>query len=200
VAFTALIPSLAFKLARLPLPAVPTSAEELRTDSELVDGKTVLARTAVADQFATGLVVGIALVAIVTQIFLAIEGGWMAWAMGLAVSLSLVLRARVFRGRLQRVWMLVAGLAGFAILSMGAVEPGGPGQSAGSMKTLVAVVLPLVVAAVLSAGLGMWLPRNRPSPFWGRAGDIVDLVVVVSLIPLALGVLDLYDWIRGLTG
>ena len=196
VALTALIPSLSFKLARLPLPAVPSSAEELRNDTTLVNGKAVLARTAVADRFATGLVGGVALVAIVAEVFLAVAGGWMALAMGFAVSLALILRARVFRGRLQRVWMLVAGLAGIALLLLGAIEPGDQDP----MRTLVVVVLPLVAISVLAASLGMWLPGNRPSPFWGRAGDILDVMVVVSLIPLALGVLDLYDWIRSLTG
>jgi type VII secretion integral membrane protein EccD len=196
VALTALIPSLSFKLARLPLPAVPSSAEELRNDTTLVNGKAVLARTAVADRFATGLVGGVALVAIVAEVFLAVAGGWMALAMGFAVSLALILRARVFRGRLQRVWMLVAGLAGIALLLLGAIEPGDQDP----MRTLVVVVLPLVAISVLAASLGMWLPGNRPSPFWGRAGDILDVMVVVSLIPLALGALDLYDWIRSLTG
>jgi type VII secretion integral membrane protein EccD len=194
VALTALIPSLAFKLARLPLPAVPSSAEELRSDTALVNGKAVLARTAIADRFATGLVVGVALIAIGAEIFLAVEGGWMALAMGVAISLALILRARVFRGRLQRTWMLVAGLSGIGVLALGSVEPREP------LTTLVSVVLPLVVATVIAASLGMWLPGNKPSPFWGRAGDILDIVAVVSLIPLALGVLDLYTWIRGQTG
>src|SRR5690606_37509453 len=49
-------------------------------------------------------------------------------------------------------------------------------------------------------GLGLWLPNGRPSPFWGRAGDILDLLLIVALTPLALGVLDLYAWVRGLAG
>jgi type VII secretion integral membrane protein EccD len=194
VALTALIPSASFKLARLPLPAVPSSAEELRSDTSLVNGKAVLARTAVADKFATGLVAGVAMVAIAAEVFLAVKGGWMAVAMGLAISLALILRARVFRGRLQRVWMIAAGLAGAGVLALGAIEAREP------LTTLTVVVLPLLAAAVLTVALGMWLPGNKPSPFWGRAGDILDVIVVVSLIPLALGVLELYTWIRGQTG
>jgi hypothetical protein len=90
--------------------------------------------------------------------------------------------------------MLVAGLAGIGILALGAIEPGQP------VTTLVAVVLPLVGATIVAVGLGVWLPGNKPSPFWGRVGDIFDIIVVVSLLPLALGVLDLYTWIRGQTG
>jgi hypothetical protein len=49
-------------------------------------------------------------------------------------------------------------------------------------------------------GAGMWLPGHRSSPFWGRAAEIVDLTLVISLIPLALGVAGLYSYIRGLSG
>jgi type VII secretion integral membrane protein EccD len=160
----------------------------------LVNGKAVLARTAIADKFATGLVAGASMVAIAAEVFLAVEGGWIAVTMGVAIALALILRARVFRGRLQRVWMIAAGLAGVGVLSLGALEPREP------LTTLTAVVLPLLAATVLTVALGMWLPGNRPSPFWGRAGDILDVIVVVSLIPLALGVLELYTWIRSLTG
>ena len=90
--------------------------------------------------------------------------------------------------------MLVAGIAGVAVLALGAIEPRDP------TTTLGAVVLPLVAATILTVGLGTWLPGNKPSPFWGRAADILDIIAVVSLIPLALGVLDLYSWIRGQTG
>jgi hypothetical protein len=44
------------------------------------------------------------------------------------------------------------------------------------------------------------LPDHRPSPFWPRAADILDLLIVLSLIPLALGVAGLYAYIRGATG
>ncbi|WP_256863337.1 hypothetical protein [Microbispora sp. GKU 823] len=49
-------------------------------------------------------------------------------------------------------------------------------------------------------GLGLWLPTGRPSPFWGRAADILDALLIVALVPLTLGVLDLYAWVRGLSG
>jgi hypothetical protein len=44
----------------------------------------------------------------------------------------------------------------------------------------------------------MWLATRRPSPFWGRAGDLVDTMLVVALIPLALGMTGLFSFVRGL--
>jgi hypothetical protein len=62
------------------------------------------------------------------------------------------------------------------------------------------VLLPLLVLAGIVVGMATWLPAHRPTPFWGRAGDIVDMIVIISLIPLALAALDIYGAIRGLKG
>jgi hypothetical protein len=48
--------------------------------------------------------------------------------------------------------------------------------------------------------MALRLPARKPSPFWGRAGDIVDIMLIISLLPLALGLLNLYSWLRGLAG
>ena len=45
-----------------------------------------------------------------------------------------------------------------------------------------------------------WLAGHRPSPFWGRAAEIVDMVLVIALVPLALGVAGVFSDIRGLSG
>jgi len=191
VALTAMIPSLSFKLARLPLPAVPANAEELRNDSQLINGRGVLERTGVADGFTTGLVSGVALSGFAASLILVMKDGWLALATCVFLSATLVLRARVFRGRPQRLWLLIAGLGGLGVLDIGLVVRGS------QITALIAVLLPLLCAVALSVGLGLWLPRHKPSPFWGRAGDIVDLLVVLTLIPLALGVIGLYGWVKG---
>ncbi|MFC7589988.1 hypothetical protein ACFQYP_44605 [Nonomuraea antimicrobica] len=64
----------------------------------------------------------------------------------------------------------------------------------------VAVLLGLLWTAMVVVGLGVWLPDGRLSPFWGRAADIVDWLLIAALVPLALGVLDVYAWVRGLAG
>jgi hypothetical protein len=48
--------------------------------------------------------------------------------------------------------------------------------------------------------VGMWLSTHRPSPFWGRAADIADTLLIISLFPLALGVAGLFGYIHGLGG
>jgi type VII secretion integral membrane protein EccD len=194
MAFTALIPPLSFRLARLPLPPVPTSAEDLRRDTEVIDGKVVLKRTVAADRFATGLVAAVALVTIGGMLFLVSSPKWTGPVTAAAVSVSLLLRARVFRGRGQRAWMLVAGLLGLGALDIGLALRGS------QVATLAGVLLPLLVLAGVVIGMAIWLPSHRPTPFWGRAGDIIDMIVIISLIPLALAALDVYNAVRGLSG
>lgn len=194
VALSALIPSLAFRLARVPLPPVPASAEDLRSAAQLFDGPSVLRRTHEADRFATGLVTGVSLVTIGAQVCIARVPGWGAATMSIVLSAILILRARVFGGRPQRIWLLAAGLAGLGPLGLRLALTQRPGVVVG------AVVVPLVLAAVLAIALGVRLPQQKPTPFWGRAADIADLALVVALIPLALGLLNVYGWARGLAG
>ncbi|MBW8485254.1 type VII secretion integral membrane protein EccD [Actinomadura parmotrematis] len=192
--FIGAIPGLAFKLARMPLPPVPGSAEELRRDTENVDGRAVLARTAAADRFATGLIAAIALVSAGAMLALAAAGGWAARATIAAMALSLLLRARVFRGLAQRAWMLVAGLTGLGLLALSAAGTGD------QYVVLAATLVPLLAVTGIVIGVTMWLPAHKPTPFWGRAGDILDILVMIALIPLALAVLDVFSRVRGLAG
>ncbi|SEG99446.1 type VII secretion integral membrane protein EccD [Nonomuraea solani] len=193
IALSPLIPSLSFRIARVPLPSLPTNAEELRADNQRLESEGILARTAQASRYATGMVTGIALTAIGALAFLIATPGWMALSMAIVLSLVLLLRARVFHGLGQRLWLLCSGLGGLAALAI-ALSAG-----AGTV-TASAVVMALLWVAMLVVGLGVWLPNGRPSPFWGRAGEIVDVILLIALFPLALGVLDVYTWIRGLSG
>lgn len=193
LAVTALIPSLAFRLARLPLPPVPENAEELRS-AQTFDGPTLLRRTREADRFATGLVSAVGLAGLGAQLSLLTTHGWLPVTMSLCLSLVLLLRARVFHGRSQRLWMLLSGLAGLAILVLHQAATASPAV------TLLTVVVPAVLAVAIMAAMALRLPARKPSPFWGRAGDIVDIMLIISLLPLAFGLLGLYSWLRGLAG
>jgi type VII secretion integral membrane protein EccD len=193
LAFTALIPSMGFRLARLPLPPVPETAEELR-DAQTFDGPTLLRRTREADRFGTGLVAAVALVCLGAQAFLVTGDGWMPATMSACVSAVLLLRARVFVRRPQRLWLLGSGAAGPVLLALAAAGSHAP------RTVLLAVVLPALAAATAAAVTALRLPVRKPSPFWGRAGDILDMTLIVSLFPLAVGLLGLYSRMRGLAG
>jgi type VII secretion integral membrane protein EccD len=194
LALTPLVPTISFRLARVTLPPVPTSAEDLRRDTLTVDGRQLLRRTARADRFVTGTALALGITGFAGQIPLAFAGGWAAPTTSAVIALALLLRSRLFRGRTQRLALMVPGMAGLAMLtlalSLGASQP----------AMVVGSLLPLMLGAGIAVSAGLWLPDHRPSPFWPRAADILDLLIVLSLIPLALGVAGLYAYIRGATG
>lgn len=194
LALTPLIPAVTFRMARVSLPPVPRNADDLRRDSLMVDGEQVLGRTAVADRFVTGFVSGVGLVAFAAEPALAFGHGSIAHVMCAAVACVLLLRARVFRGRAQRLWLMAPGYSGLALLaasvSLRVSQP----------LMLVVALAPLLAGAGIVMGVGTWLPGRRPSPFWGRAADVIDMLLVVGLIPLALGVAGVFGYVRGLAG
>lgn len=194
LAITPLFPMLAFRMARVTLPPVPTSADDLRRDTLMVDGNVVMSRTRRADRLVTGMATGVALVGLVAELVLSLSPGWAAPVTGAVTAAALLLRSRVFRGRAQRLWFLMSGFAGLIMLAVGQMV------RSGQQVTGVLAVVALVAGSLIVVAIGSWLPGNRPSPFWGRSADILEILVIVGLIALAPGVLGLYGAIRGLSG
>ncbi len=187
---TTLIPAVAFRVGRLMLPPVPRDAGELLRDTLTVQGSEVLDRTAAADRVVTGMVSGIGLVGGAAEVALALGHGWLPRVTCGVLGCALLLRSRVFHGRAQRLWLQVPGYGGLVLLAV----------AAGHAKPIVITLAPLAAGAAILIGAGTWLSAHRPSPFWGRAAEIVDMVLVVALVPLALGVAGVFGTIRGLSG
>jgi type VII secretion integral membrane protein EccD len=191
LALTPLIPAVSFRMARMDLPEVPRSADDLRRDTLAVDGTAVFQRTAAADRFVTGAASGMGLVAIGAEVALALDPGWLPLLTGIVLACSLLLRSRLFRGFSQRLWLMIPGYGGLVLLAVGLAH----GSSQGSR--LLMAIAPLIAGVVIVVGAGMWLAGKRPSPFWGRAGDIIDTMLIVVLFPLALGVAGVLGFVRG---
>jgi type VII secretion integral membrane protein EccD len=180
LALTPLIPAVSFRLARLPLPAVPASPVDLHDEAFLAG----------TDRFAAGAVSGLGLLGAGAGIVLALGRTGLAPVLCAVLACVLLLRSRVFRGRAQRLWLM---LPGYGILAWLAVALAGR-----SMHSAAPDLLALVAATVVVVGAGVWLPAHRPSPFWGRAADICDTVLIISLVPLALGVAGIFGYLHGL--
>jgi type VII secretion integral membrane protein EccD len=218
LALTPLIPAVAFRLARLPLPAVPASAGDLRDDAQLDGarpatpewptpsrdtqgrdapgrdgpGVDVRDRATAADRVVTGTVSSLGLLGGGAAIVLGLSRGGLAPVLAAALACALLLRSRVFLGRAQRLWLLIPGYGGLIWL---AVAVGGP-----SLRAAGPILLALVVAAAIGVGAGLQRPGHRPSPFWSRAADIADTVLIISLVPLALAVAGVFGVLHGLGG
>jgi hypothetical protein len=125
-------------------------------------------------------------VAAVGCIFLIRDGEWYGPALTGVVSLALLLRARHFLGRTQRLWLIWGGIACAFLLVFRLVTDDR------SATVLLIVGLPCLVAA---AALGAWavaMPGRRVSPYWARATDLFEVVVLLAVVPLTLGVVGVY--------
>jgi type VII secretion integral membrane protein EccD len=186
LALMPLIPGLAFRLARLRLPPVPASAADLRDDALLGPAADVRQRAAVADRIVAGAVAAVGLTAAGAEVALALGHGLLPRVMAVALACALLLRSRAFPGRAQRLGLMLPGYAGLALL----------GPAVGGVGALL--ITGAGAGIVVAAGVG--LPGRRLSPFWGRAADVADLLLVAVLVPLALDVAGILGYLRGLGG
>lgn len=184
------VPLLAFRLSRLPLPGIPADAADLRREQGPIDAGATLRDAARADHYLTGLVGGVATTVAGAALFLAPEDP-SAVALALVLAAICLLRARLFTGRGQRAWLLAAGCAAALAVVVNALV------DLDARTRLVAVSVPAGVAALVLLGLAGVLPGRRHAPPVGRAADVVEALLVLSVVPLALAVMGVYGALRG---
>jgi type VII secretion integral membrane protein EccD len=186
------LPTLAFRLSRLSLPSVPGSAEDLRRDTGRVDGPTVLDQAVRADRYLTGLTSACAITVAASAALLA-TGAFSDRVLAAVLGAILLLRARLFSGRGQRSAMLIGGgVAGLALLVTRAFATDG-------LTRVLAFVVPAAALAATFLVLAVALPDRRVAPTWGRFADIAESMLILSVIPLALGVIGVYGAVRNLS-
>jgi type VII secretion integral membrane protein EccD len=185
---------LAYRMGGLPVPSVPTGPDDLRTDAETVDGSRVLDQAERADEFLAGLLGGVAAIAAGAAVPLVATGGHPGVLLRLTVGLLLMSRARWFLGTSQRLPLLGAG-----VLALGAVAFA-VFASGGLVTRLAVVLVALVAVAMISIGYALGGAGRRRSPLWGRTLDILEIVLILAILPLAVWVTGLYSWIRSIRG
>jgi type VII secretion integral membrane protein EccD len=194
IAFAALpaLPMVSYRLARLPVPSIPTGPDDLKTDTESVDGPQVLRNSERADAFLTGLLWTVSVLVLGGQFVLAGNGRLPSVLLCLVLALLSLLRARPFIGRAQRTPVLLAGTVGLGLAAAAAF-------GAGSLPLRLGLTLGgLLLAALISLIYGLTVAGKRISPVWGRTLDIVEILLIVALVPLAVWVCGLYGWIVNL--
>jgi type VII secretion integral membrane protein EccD len=191
------LPLLAIRLGKVPLPPISLPAGGSAGDppglSDLPDRGRVHAAVARTEEVLTGLLLGHAVLAVAATAVLVAAGGpagRLLAAVGCAV---LLLRSRLFVAVRHRVPPVVAGLAGYALLGVVLAGPTGPT----GRLLLAGGGLVTALAAVVA---GATYARRPASPYLGRLADLTDTALVVSVVPVACAVLDLYDRARGLLG
>jgi hypothetical protein len=105
----------------------------------------------------------------------------------------LLLRARPFPAVAARLPMLAGGLVGLALTAVAFVA-----SSGAATRLLGAGLAAAAVVALLAAAAAA--PRQRTaSPYLGRLVDVLDVLAILALVPVACVVLDLLAWVRALS-
>lgn len=188
------MPLLAVRLGKMPMPALPRTADDLLRDEPQPRREVVYQATARADEVLTGMIFGSALVTVGCLIVLTATGSTSALLLTGVVALGYLLRARLVSTVRHRVPLLAAGLVGLGLLPLvGAADAG----TAARVLTVLPVAL---VAAGLSVGAGLAYSRRAPSPRLARFGDLLDILLQLAVVPVACSVLGLYAFMRAING
>jgi type VII secretion integral membrane protein EccD len=187
-------PLLSVRLAKVPMPAVPRDAEDLKASDVLPPLEQTMAQVGRSTELLTGLLLGTAAVTVVGVAVLSAAGTVASLLLAGALSAAYLLRARMLIATRQRVSPLVSGLVGAVLTTLGAT------MAAPSWARFGVVVPLLVLAAVLVCAAGLLYSRRAPSPKLGRWADILDVVLTLAAAPIAAQVLGLYHFVRGLGG
>jgi type VII secretion integral membrane protein EccD len=183
------VPVISFRLAKMRLDPTPSTPEEMQAELDPVPSQRVLASTAMADRYMTGLYGGLGVVLTGCLAVLSCAPGWPARLVALDAIALLLLHARALVSARHRLAVLIPAAAGAAAL----VTVAGLRADASAWPVVMAAVV--VAAGLLLVGERS-LPGYRPLPHWGRAGDLLHTATAVALIPLVLWLLGLYAFAK----
>ncbi|MFI1052522.1 type VII secretion integral membrane protein EccD [Streptomyces griseoruber] len=209
----AFLPGLSMRFARLPIGFEPPDTArsgytaEAQSPQEPVDAERIAAQVRRGHELLVGLVGGCALVAVGSSVVLGFSSSAWAQLLAFATGVAMLMRAHLFRYTAQVAAMLAAGLAALALLGLGlALNPPQEswrdalqGDTAALDLRTVWLAAAIAAAIALVTAVGLVVPRRGVTPFWGRFLEIAESFVLLTLVPLALAVFDVYARARAMT-
>ncbi|MET9295852.1 type VII secretion integral membrane protein EccD [Streptomyces sp. NPDC003077] len=219
IAVVAWLPGLSARFARLPIgykspdqiakgSSYDNSAGQ-PSDSESVDFVKIGNQARRGHELLLGLVAGCsALVVGAAGVVLGFSDNVWAQLLALAAGITIMLRARLFDYTAQVACLTVAGILTIVLLILGiSLNPPAEmladlirfGEDGPLNVRTVWFSASIAAGAAILVGVGLIVPRKGVTPFWGRVMDLFDGLVLLSLVPLCLAVLDVYGTVRGLT-
>ncbi len=188
-ALAAVAPMLSLRLAKLPLPTVPTDMDSFREKEKPTLGQSVLDQTAQAEALLAGLLSAFGLVVLGSVVVLLRGENVGQAALVGVVGVVWLLRSRSYSGTLPRVVFVVTGLAVLACL--------GAWLALSTLSTAMLIGAGvLAVSGVICVGYANRAVRGRQSPYWSRLLDVAEFIGLIAIIPLAGEVLGLYAALR----
>ena len=208
IAAIGFLPGMAMRLVRFPMPALIDGAPQVGIgqqqraqlpagDDEPVDTDAIGRRTRRSHELLTGLVGACSLVAALSAFVLAFSAphtGYGAWELAMGGILGLVL---ISRSRLLRRTPQVTALIGGGVIAEGFVLVGATQHLSNNAQQTWYFAVVLAVALILLL-VGFGLPGRTLSPRWARTVDLLDGLLLASVIPVLLGVLQIYNTVQSI--
>lgn len=179
------------RAARLRVPLLPRTAQELQEDIDPEPQQVVLRRTDSALSYLNVLFLTAASLTIAACLLLAAQPGWVGRTLAAVLAAASLLRAKNLTLAWQRAALAVAGTVGLAGVLLAQVHHAGTGPRV------------LALAALLLIGAGLFAasrraPGRRTLPIWGHAADLLETWTAVALIPLLLQLFHVFAHFRAL--
>ncbi len=204
-----LAPRVTIALSKLPIPRVPTAGEPL-DDIETQGGTTVEGVNAIgkqiipteegltrrvrrANEYLTGILVAVALAAVVGSYLAAdVSNGffWQGTAFAVVVAAVLCLRGRSHHDLVQSATLIGSGLAiAVAVIVKTAVYV---------EDWQVRAIVALIALMAIAVACGLAAPRREFSPVMRRWVEIIQYIAVALIFPLCFWIIGLYAFFREL--
>jgi hypothetical protein len=184
-----MLPVLALRTARLPRTPLPRTADDLAVVPGQLDLGRTTAQVGQARRLLSGLLAGCQAATAVGVLVLAADS--LSWSRVLAAVLAVLslLRGRLFRERAQVATAAVAAIVtlvgGTAVMVL---------RYAGDDARLLGLVAPVLVGiALFGAVVGGLTGRRPPTPRLARMQDVLETLLMLTVVPLALAVWDVYQ-------
>jgi ESX secretion system protein EccD len=191
VALTPVLPRLAARLSRLPLPVLPSRSDDLALVDEQPDLALLRSHTKLGRELFLGMLAGceataagccVVLAAAATPAALTLAG------LGVLVVLLPVRRVDDLAQRSIRIVAVIVAVAACAI-TLAVTHPDD------ARSWLLGLLLG---SGLFAAGLGAATGRARVAPTTRRAVDLLETVTVITLLPVAAVVMQLFSTVRQL--
>jgi type VII secretion integral membrane protein EccD len=199
------LPGLSLRIMRFPMPQLVDGAPQVTSGAQKaslpagnddpVDTAEIERRTQRGHELLTGLTAACMLTILLSSLILAFStdgrsGGVWAQCLGGVLGLAALSRARLFRRAGQVGTLVWGGVATVAALFVGV-----------GIHVSITARQTWFFGAVLAAGLimlavGLALPNRSLSPRWARTVDLLDGLLLASVIPVLLGVLNVYGTVQ----
>lgn len=187
------VPSLAFKLAGMRMPSLPSDAQQLQENIEPYEGSEVTDRTLLAGGWMTALYGATGVICAGGLVPLTYHPDLSETLTASVLTVLLLLHGRGMVNVWQRLTLVLPGVWGAVLLGLSWAASVTPAD-----RPLV--VLAFLACAALLAVAAWTVPGRRLVPYWGRAAEVLHSVLAVALIPLTLWTTGVFGWLRGLFG